>query len=162
MPPGLLHAHLRFYSAGLLLPSIIGGLPFLSWCCYLLKEARPPSRRTSSPASCGTSVPVASLPVPNASHRTSPHSVSLLPVHGSGWNVLEVPSMPSHVPSFRCENSLTAAEICGMVSMGVKLRAKWRTLLQRGIPFSKRVRFQPLRSLLQRLRGGFLSLPQSM
>nr|DAN64293.1 MAG TPA: hypothetical protein [Caudoviricetes sp.] len=49
-----------------------------------------------------------------------------------------------------------------MVSMGVKLRAKWRTLLQRGIPFSKRVRFQPPRSLLQRLRGGFLSLPQSM
>lgn len=39
--------------------------------------------------------------------------------------------------------------------MGVKLRAKWRTLLQRGIPFSKRVRFQPPRSLLQRLRGGF-------
>nr|DAH56583.1 MAG TPA: hypothetical protein [Caudoviricetes sp.] len=49
-----------------------------------------------------------------------------------------------------------------MVSMGVKLSAKWRTLLQRGIPFSKRVRFQPLRSLLQRLRGGFLSLPQSI
>ena len=146
----------------LLLPSIIGGLPFLCWCCYRQIEARLQLRRTSSPASCGTSVPVASLPVPNASHRTSPHSVSLLPVHGSGWNVLEVPSMPSHVPSFRCENSLTAAEICGMVSMGVKLRAKWRTLLQRGIPFSKRVRFQPLRSLLQRLRGGFLSLPQSM
>nr|DAT63399.1 MAG TPA: hypothetical protein [Caudoviricetes sp.] len=33
----------------LLLPSIIGGLPFLSWCCYLLKEARPPSRRSCSP-----------------------------------------------------------------------------------------------------------------
>lgn len=157
-----LYLRVQLLLALLLLPSIIGELPFLSWCCYLLKEARPPSRRTSSPASCGTSVPVASLPVPNASHRTSPHSVSLLPVHGSGWNVLEVPSMPSHVPSFRCENSLTAAEICGMVSMGVKLRAKWRTLLQRGIPFSKRVRFQPLRSLLQRLRGGFLSLPQSM
>nr|DAH25119.1 MAG TPA: hypothetical protein [Caudoviricetes sp.] len=46
--------------------------------------------------------------------------------------------------------------------MEVKLRAKWRTLLQRGIPFSKRVRFQPPRSLLQRLRGGFLSLPQSI
>lgn len=127
-----------------------------------IRTVRSPSRRTSSPASCGTYVPVASRPVPNASHRTSPHSVSSLPVHGSGWSVLEVPSMPSHVPSFRCENSLTAAEICGMVSMGVKLRAKWRTLLQRGIPFSKRVRFQPPRSLLQRLRGGFLSLPQSI
>lgn len=127
-----------------------------------IRTVQPPSRRTSSPASYGTYVPVASRPVPNASHRTSPHSVSLPPVHGSGWNVLEVPSMPSHVPSFRCEKSLTAAEICGMVSMGVKLRAKWRTLLQRGIPFSKRVRFQPPRSLLQRLRGGFLSLPQSI
>nr|DAW38993.1 MAG TPA: hypothetical protein [Caudoviricetes sp.] len=38
---------MRFYSAGLLLPSIIGGLPFLRWYCCLLQEARPRSRQSS-------------------------------------------------------------------------------------------------------------------